>query len=279
MRLSAIYSGFTGIHSKMVNSLYKTRILKVYFASDFHLGIDGDRPAQQRERLVVEWLEMAGKDADAIYLLGDLFDFWFEYQKAVPRGHIRFLGTLAKLKDSGVQIEIFTGNHDMWMFDYLEEELNLRIHRAPIRRKLAGREFLMGHGDGLGPGDFGYKRLKRVFAHPFAQWLFARLHPNLGIRIAEYWSGTSRAQNYRDETFLGPEGEWLIQYCEYLIAEGDTADYYIFGHRHLTIDYRLSNGSRYLNLGEWMSARSYAVFDGADVKIQHYKNEKGRIIK
>ena len=265
-------------HSKIVNSLYKTNGLKVYFASDFHLGVEGNLPAIQRERIIVEWLQMAGQDADTIYLVGDLFDFWFEYAKAVPRGHIRFLGTLAQLRDAGVHLEIFTGNHDMWMFDYLENELNLRIHRAPIRKKLGDFEFFIGHGDGLGPGDLGYKRLKRVFAHPFAQWLFARIHPNLGVRIAEYWSGTSRAKNQGAEQYLGPESEWLIQYCENQIKNGDTADFFIFCHRHLTIDFTLSNGSRYINLGEWMHARSYAVFDGRKLSIKFYKNKEGHII-
>lgn len=252
--------------------------MKVYFASDFHLGVDGDRSALERERMIVDWLRMVGQDADTIYLVGDLFDFWFEYRKAAPRGHIRFLGALAELADAGVELEIFTGNHDMWMFDYLEKELNLRIHRAPIRRTLGDCEFVIGHGDGLGPGDHGYKSLKRVFAHPWAQWLFARLHPNLGISIAEYWSGKSRAQNEGAEDFLGRESEWLIQYCENRISKGDPADFFIFGHRHLTIDYKLSNGSRYINLGEWMHARSYAVYDGKELSIKYYKNKEGRII-
>jgi len=247
--------------------------VKVYFASDFHLGVDGDSSALERERIIVSWLRMAGKDADVIYLVGDLFDFWFEYAKAVPRGHLRFLGALAELRDAGVSLEIFTGNHDMWMFDYLEKELDLYIHREPIRKQIGNHEFLIGHGDGLGPGDYGYKRLKRVFHHPWAQWLFARIHPNLGISIAEFWSGQSRAQNKEVEEFLGADSEWLIQYCERKIQEGDTPDFYVFGHRHLTLDYTLSNGSRYINLGEWMYTRSYAVYDGKELEIKYWDKE------
>jgi len=252
--------------------------VKIYFASDFHLGIDGDSSAIARERIIVRWLRMVAKDADVIYLVGDLFDFWFEYAKAVPKGYIRFLGALAELRDAGIQLEIFTGNHDMWMFDYLEKELDLQIHREPIQKKLGDHTFYIGHGDGLGPGDHGYKRLKRLFNHPWAQWLYARIHPNLGIYIAEYWSGKSRAQNQGAEDYLGPESEWLIQYCESEIQKGNPADFYIFGHRHLTIDYTLSNGSRYINLGEWMFARSYAVYDGQELNIRFYENKKGHII-
>jgi UDP-2,3-diacylglucosamine hydrolase len=262
----------------MVNSHNKTQTLKVYFASDFHLGVDGDSSALERERMIVDWLRMAGKDADIIYLVGDLFDFWFEYKKAVPKGFIRFLGALADLRDAGVQLEIFTGNHDMWMFDYLEKELDLQIHRKPIQRKHGESIFHIGHGDGLGPGDYGYKRLKRVFNHPVAQWLFARIHPNLGISIAEYWSGKSRAQNEGAEDYLGADGEWLIAYCLNEIGKGNPADYFIFGHRHLTIDYQFSNGSRYINLGEWMHTRSYAIYDGRELSIKFFKNKEGRII-
>ncbi len=253
--------------------------MKIYFASDFHLGIDGDRPHRERERMVVDWLEEIGKDADAIFLVGDLFDFWFEYRRAVPRGHLRFLGALAQLRDKGVELEIFTGNHDMWMFDYLEKELDLKIHRRPIRRRLGQHEFLIGHGDGLGPGDEGYKRLKKIFAHPWAQWLFARLHPNTGIALAEYWSGKSRAQNMEEEDYLGDKQEWLVQYCEEELARGSEVDFFVFGHRHLAIDKTLSNGkSRYINLGEWMRARSYAVYDGERLELKHYKNKEGHII-
>jgi UDP-2,3-diacylglucosamine hydrolase len=225
----------------------------------------------------VRWLNKISQDATRIFLVGDLFDFWFEYDKAIPKGHIRFLGKLAEIRDAGIPIELFTGNHDMWMFDYLKEELDVPIHRKAVERTLGGKKFLIGHGDGLGPGDKGYKRIKKVFAHPLSQWLFARIHPNLGIRIAEYWSGQSRASNHEADHFLGRDKEWLVQYCEKKLQE-NFYDYFIFGHRHIPIDLSLSNEkSRYLNLGEWMTHCSYAVFDGEELELKFFENAEGKI--
>lgn len=250
---------------------------KVYFASDFHLGIDGRLPAKDREKQIVRWLDKTKEDAAAIFLVGDLFEFWFEYKKAVPRGYIRFLGKLAELRDAGIPIYVFIGNHDMWLFDYFPEELGIPIIRKPIHVKINDTQFMIGHGDGLGPGDFGYKRLKKVFANPFCQWLFARLHPNLGIGVAWFWSKKSRAAQREEQQYLGPEKEWLIQYCERKLSI-TPADIFVFGHRHLPIDHRLSNGkSRYLNLGEWMNFNSYAVFDGQGIKLHFFENEAGKV--
>lgn len=250
---------------------------KVYFASDFHLGIAGRLPAKERERQIVRWLEQIRSDAAAIFLVGDLFEFWFEYKRSVPRGYVRFLGKLAELRDAGIPIYVFTGNHDMWLFDYFPEELGIPIIRKPIRLKINDKQFMIGHGDGLGPGDHGYKRLKKVFANPVCQWLFARLHPNLGIGLAWFWSGKSRAAQLEVEQFLGAEKEWLIQYCERKLAE-QPVDYFVFGHRHLPIDYTLSNGrSRYLNLGEWINFNSYAIFDGEEIELRFFEHEAGRV--
>lgn len=250
---------------------------KVYFASDFHLGINGRLPAKERERQIVRWLEHVKSDAAAIFLVGDLFEFWFEYKSAVPRGYVRFLGKLAELRDAQIPIYVFTGNHDMWLFDYFPEELDIPIIRQPVHLSINGASFLIGHGDGLGPGDHGYKRLKKIFANPVCQWLFARLHPNLGIGMAWFWSGKSRAAQPVIEKFFGPEGEWLIQYCERKLAKQAT-QYFVFGHRHLPIDYTLSNGqSRYLNLGEWINFNAYAVFDGQEIELLFFENEDGKV--
>jgi len=153
---------------------------KVYFASDFHLGIDARLSSREREKQLVRWLEQIRKDAYSIYLVGDVFDFWFEYKTVVPKGYVRLLGKLAELRDEGIPIYFFTGNHDMWMFSYFEEELGIPIYREPIVREIMGKTFFIGHGDGLGPGDHGYKFIKRVFANPVCQWLFERLHPKIG---------------------------------------------------------------------------------------------------
>jgi len=251
---------------------------KVYFASDFHLGVDARRTSKERERQIVRWLNNIQDDAAAIYLVGDVFDFWFEYQSVVPKGYVRLLGKLAELRDKGVPIYFFTGNHDMWVFRYFEEELGIPTYRAPIRREIMGKRFLIGHGDGLGPGDRGYKLLKRVFADRTCQWLFERLHPNFGIGMAHFWSNKSRAADKPElGTFLGEENEWLIAYANRKV-EQEAIDFFIFGHRHLPIDYTLKNGSsRYINLGEWMYANSYAVFDGHDVQLKFFENDKGKI--
>lgn len=244
---------------------------KTYFASDFHLGITGKLSSRERERQIVRWLDRIEADAEAIYLVGDVFDFWFEYRTVVPRGYTRLLGKLAALRDRGIPIFFFTGNHDMWVFDYFEKELGIPTYREPIRREIHGKQFLIGHGDGLGPGDHGYKFLKKVFANPLCQWLFARLHPNFGFFLAQYWSGKSRDANPGEEVFLGEEREWLLQYANEQLDKQDI-DYFIFGHRHLPIDHMLKNNrSRYINLGEWLNYNSYAVFDGEELTLEFFE--------
>ncbi len=249
---------------------------KTFFASDFHLGTDGHLSGKERERLVVRWLDGIAPEAESLYLVGDVFDYWFEYSKVVPKGFIRLLGRLARLSDEGLPIYYFTGNHDMWMFRYLEEELGIPVYREPIQREIGGKKFFIGHGDGLGPGDHGYKFIKAVFSNPVCQWLFARLHPNTGIRLMNYFSGTSRKGNPAEDRFLGPDKERLVQFCEDEITRREV-DYFVFGHRHLPIDYTLKNGhSRYINLGDWLVYNSYAVFDGNDLKLQFFENADAR---
>ena len=247
---------------------------KVYFASDFHLGVGTKEENLAREKRICRWLDHIAQDADHIYLCGDLFDFWFEYRKAVPKGNIRFLGKLAELRDKDIPITIFTGNHDMWLFDYLNEELGIPILREPIQVRLFSKQFFIGHGDGKGPGDKGYKRLKRVFANKTCQWLFARLHPNFAISLAQHFSKKSRAAT-QTEHFLGEEQEWLVAYCKRkLEILHPKPDYFIFGHRHIPIDWTLPNGiSRYINLGDWVHYNSYAVFDGEDLKVLFFESD------
>lgn len=243
---------------------------KTYFASDFHLGADAKFTSKERERQLIQWLDQIRQDAEAIYLLGDVFDFWFEYKTVVPKGYLRLLGKLAELRDEGIPVYFFTGNHDMWMFRYFEDELDIPTYRKPILRKIQGKTFFLGHGDGLGPGDHGYKMIKKIFANPVCQWLFARLHPNFGIKIANFWSGLSRDTNMHENTFLGEDKEWLIAYCNRKIKTHEV-DYFVFGHRHLPIDHLLENGkTRYINLGDWLSYCSYAVFDGEELKLEYF---------
>lgn len=246
---------------------------KIYFISDFHLGAPDKEKSLVREKRIVRWLDMVRSDAAEIYLMGDIFDFWFEYRHAVPRGYVRLLGKLAELADSGIKLHYFTGNHDMWVFDYLPTEIGLTIYREPVERVIGKRTFYIGHGDGLGPGDHGYKFIKKVFANKFCQWLFARLHPNFGIPLALYFSRKSRiATGTADEKFLGEENEWLIVYSKELLSKKHY-DYLIFGHRHLPLDIKLGSESRYINLGEWINYNTYAVFDGDDISLLKFESE------
>lgn len=245
-----------------------------YFVSDFHLGIPGKLSSLERERQIVRWLDQIRTDAEALYLVGDVFDFWFEYTTVVPRGYTRLLGKLAELRDAGLPIYFFTGNHDMWVFDYFEKELDIPTYREPILREIGGRRFYIGHGDGLGPGDHGYKFLKKVFANPLCQWAFARLHPNFSFGLAKFWSGRSRAANPGEERFLGEEKEWLLQYANGQLDRQEV-DYFIFGHRHLPIDHTLKDGrARYINLGEWLQYNSYAVFDGRQLRLSFFEQPR-----
>ena len=242
---------------------------KIYFASDLHLGVPNREKSLERERLFVQWLDEIKVDAEAIYLVGDVFDFWFEYNKVVPKGYIRLLGKLAEISDSGIPIHFFTGNHDMWLFDYLEKEIKVSIYKDPIEISLKGKQFFIGHGDGLGPGDKGYKIIKTIFRSRICQWLFERIHPNLGISIAEYWSKKSRIANgVKDEKFYG-EDELLTQFCKEKMKTNEV-DYFIFGHRHLPLEINLGDNTTYINLGEWVNYNSYAVFDGKKIELKRY---------
>ncbi len=244
---------------------------KIFFASDFHLGVPDYETSLAREKRIVAWLDSVKDEAHTIYLLGDIFDFWFEYKHAIPKGYIRLLGKLAELRDAGIPIAFFTGNHDMWMFDYFPKELNIPIYREPLVLEVGTQKLLIGHGDGLGPGDHFYKFLKKFFNSRFCQWLFARIHPNLGIGIANYWSKNSRISNMkREENYQGNEGEFLWVYCNELEKQNHY-DYYIFGHRHLPLDLPIGESSRYINTGEWVNFNTYAVYDGKTVALKTFE--------
>ena len=248
---------------------------KVYFASDQHLGAPEYASSLQREKLFVQWLDEVSKDAEEIYLLGDLFDFWFEYKKAVPRGFVRVLGKLAQLTDAGIPIHFFTGNHDMWVFDYLPKETGVKVHRNPIERKLNGKTFLIGHGDGLGPGDRGYKIIKKVFRYKVCQRLFGFLHPSVGIGLADFFSRRSRASTgNNDKTFNGPENEWLLQYCKRKLQKKHY-DYFVFGHRHLPLELEVGENSVYFNTGDWITDFTFLEFDVRTARLKKYDKAAG----
>jgi UDP-2,3-diacylglucosamine hydrolase len=244
---------------------------KVYFLSDFHLGAPNDTESRKREDRLVRFLQDARKDAGIIFIVGDIFDFWFEYKTVVPKGFVRILGTLAQMADEGIQLHIFTGNHDLWMQDYLSKELNATLYFEPQTFTIQNKQFLIGHGDGLGPGDKGYKRLKKIFTNPICQWLFRWLHPDAGIQLANYFSRKSRAKTGNaDELFLGEDKEWLILYTKEK-AKTMAVDLFIFGHRHYAIDLKINDKSRYINLGDWIRLNTYAVFDGTDLQLLNWE--------
>jgi len=243
---------------------------KIYFASDVHLGLPNYKESLAREKRFVQWLDTIKHDAKEIILLGDIFDFWFEYKRAIPRGFTRFLGKLCEITDSGIPVHFFTGNHDMWIFDYLPKEMGVILHKEPIVKEYSGKKFFLAHGDGLGPGDQSYKLLKKIFASRFSQWLFARFHPNMGIWIANTWSTHSRYSR-EIRPFEGEDKEWLILYSKKLLKSEDF-DYMVYGHRHLPMDLQLNEKTRYINLGDWITNFTYAVFDGNKMELKKFKD-------
>ncbi|MGB1307481.1 MAG: UDP-2,3-diacylglucosamine diphosphatase [Oceanihabitans sp.] len=244
---------------------------KIYFASDNHLGAPTKEASLPREKKFVAWLDHIKQDAAAIFLLGDLFDFWVEYKNVVPKGFTRTLGKLAEIADSGIPIYYFVGNHDLWMNGYFEEELNIPVYHKPKEFIFNNKTFLIGHGDGLGPQDKGYKRMKKVFTNPLCQWLFKRvLHPDFGMRIGHYMSVKNKLiSSDEDAKYLGDENEWLVQYCKRKLETKHT-NFFVFGHRHLPLDIDLKNNSRYINLGDWINYYTYAVFNGEDISLEKY---------
>ncbi|MFZ9876965.1 MAG: UDP-2,3-diacylglucosamine diphosphatase [Chitinophagaceae bacterium] len=262
-----------------------TKSQKIYFLSDFHLGAPTSEQSLAREKKICSFLNEIRKDADEIFLMGDLFDFWYEYSKVVPKGYVRLLGTLASISDQGIPLHFFVGNHDMWVRNYFSQELNLTTYFEPITIERNGVRIHLGHGDGLGPGDEGYKRLKLIFRNPLCQWLFGILPPQIGLGLAEYFSQKSRAQTAdREEHFLGEDKEWLISYCRDYLEAQPSVDYFLFGHRHLPIDWpiKTKNGqgqSRYLNLGDWIRYDTYAVLEGTSIQLKAYQKDEQRIIR
>jgi UDP-2,3-diacylglucosamine hydrolase len=246
---------------------------KIYFLSDFHLGAPGHASSLVREKRIVQFLDEIKHDAAIIFIVGDLFDFWYEYKKVVPKGFVRILGKLAELTDNGIEIKFFVGNHDMWMNGYFEKELNIEVFHEPQEFQFNDKTFLIGHGDGLGPGDYRYKFIKKIFRSKISQGLFGMLHPSLGIGLANYFSRKSRAATGKqDAQFLGEEKEWLIIYCKETLKQKHF-DFFIFGHRHLPIEYKLSDKSVYVNLGDWIKYFSYAVFDSENLSLKYYEHE------
>jgi UDP-2,3-diacylglucosamine hydrolase len=251
----------------------------IYFASDLHLGMQSPEESLRREKLFVQWLEEIRHDASELWLLGDVFDYWFEYRKVVPRGFTRFLGTLASLSDTGVEIHLIPGNHDIWIFDYLPGELNLKVHRKSLRKTWNGHRFYLGHGDGLHQGDLGYKLLQRIFKNKLLQWFYARIHPNGSMAFAHWWSKKSRMKHGALGAFLGADREHQVQFSKQELEKHPDIEYFVFGHRHIPYDIRIAENSRVICLGDWIGNFTYGVFDGQEFRLEKYLPEKGEIIR
>lgn len=241
---------------------------KIYFLSDFHLGAPDYEKSLLREKQIVAFLNSIRSSSSEIFILGDMFDFWYEYKKVVPKYFVRLLGKLGELSDAGIKIHFFIGNHDMWMNGYFEKELNITTYSEPQHFEFNHKQFLIGHGDGLGPGDKGYKFLKKIFRNKFCNWLFGQLHPTWGIGLANYFSKKSREKTGDDNAvWLGVENEWLVIYCKEILQK-EKIDYFVFGHRHYPVDIQLTPESRYINLGDWITNFTYAEFNGNDMILK-----------
>jgi UDP-2,3-diacylglucosamine hydrolase len=251
----------------------------IYFASDFHLGVPDHESSLNREKLIVAWLDEIKPLTSELFLMGDLFDFWFEYRTVVPKGYVRLLGKLAEFTDAGIPVHVFRGNHDIWAFDYLQKEIGVKLYRKAIRRSFNGKKFFLAHGDGLGPGDTGYKILKKVFESRFNQFFFKWLHPDIGTRLGLYFSRKSRianvARDVNNKEKIVVENEMLYRYCmKKLLTEADI-NYFIFGHRHVPIIHPLNNASKLVILGDWVSNFSYAIFDGETLDLRFFNSNPG----
>eukprot|EP01133_Synstelium_polycarpum_P004667 gene4667-5452_t len=244
----------------------------IYFASDFHLGAPNQEVSSIREKRILRWLNEIEPSCAELFLMGDIFDFWFEYRTVVPKGFVRLQGKLAQMSDNGIKIYFFKGNHDMWVKDYFSKEMGIQVVGDELVMERNGKKFYLHHGDGLGPGDKKYKFLRKIFRNPVCQWLFSLVPPRIGLGIANAWSSGSRAANSSEETFWGEDKEWLAIYAKEQLQKTHY-DYFIFGHRHLPLDLQLNDKSRYVNLGEWLKFNSYAVFDGNELSLKYFESK------
>lgn len=246
---------------------------KTYFLSDLHLGAGYFKDPKQRERAVVDFFDSIKEDAEEIFLLGDILDYWFEYKYAVPRGFIRFFGKLAELSDSGVKITWLIGNHDIWIFDYLPSELGIDVIDGSICRKINGKVFYMSHGDGIGVDSLGFRFMRAFFRNKFCQKLYSGIHPRWTIPFALGWSRSSRkgSDDYISETATYSLAlEKLRSFCRRKIKDNPEIDYFIFGHLHLLYTEKISSDSEMVILGDWISKFSYAEFDGTELRLKKY---------
>lgn len=244
---------------------------KIYFISDVHLGAPAFKNNHERELLLAKWLDDINDDVAELYLMGDIFDFWWEYKKVVPRGFTRILGRIANLTDRGIPVYFFPGNHDLWVFDYLPSELGVTVHHNPVVKEIGSKKFFLAHGDGLDEGDVGYNRLKKIFTNKNLQWWFSRLHPNFALYIAHKWSGSSRTEKLKKkEEEFNVNNDGMFKFAQSYLNQ-ESVDYFIFGHRHEMVDSLINENARFILLGDWIKNFSYGVFDGEKFELKRYK--------
>lgn len=244
---------------------------KIYFASDVHLGFPSREESLKREKLIVSWMKEIEKDAEEVFFVGDIFDFWYEYKHIVPKGFVRFLGQVAHMVDNGIKVHFFGGNHDTWVGRYFEEEIGAEVHPKHYKPVLYGKKFYIAHGDEVGKHDWKLQTMKNLFRNKILQWCFSRLHPNFAFGIANAWSHKSR-ESHEDERFedLHMPNEFIYNFCMEKLQSEDY-DYMVFGHRHIPMEVELKKNSKYINTGTWLNNSSYAVFDGQEMKVKTYQ--------
>ena len=250
----------------------------VYFLSDAHLGSLAIPHARMQERRLVRFLDSIKTKASAIYMLGDMFDFWDEYRYVVPKGYTRFLGKLSELTDSGVEVHFFTGNHDLWTYGYLEQECGVVVHKAPVTTEILGHVFYLAHGDGLGDPDPKYHLLRALFHSRVCQWLFNAIHPRWGMALGLHWAKHSRLKRAdgKEPPYQGEDREYLVRYAKDYLRSHQDIDYFMFGHRHIELDLMLSRKTRLMILGDWIWQFTYAVFDGEHMFMETYVEGESR---
>jgi UDP-2,3-diacylglucosamine hydrolase len=240
---------------------------KIFFASDFHLGLNAGAPPLDREKKVVAWLNDAASEAAEIYLLGDVFDFWWEYRLVVPKGFTRFLGTVSSITDSGIPVHFFTGNHDMWIGNYLSKECGITLHTSPFTTSYNGKKFYIAHGEGLGTRSTGFKILLKIFHNKPLRIMYSALHPSIGVGLGHRWSLNSRLGKGITTNFMGEDKEDLIRYSRTLL-EKEKIDYFIYGHRHLAMTFTMKDGAEIVFLGDWITNSSFAEWNGNSLTLR-----------
>jgi len=244
----------------------------IYFLSDAHLGSRAIAHGRTQERRLVRFLDSIKEKAGAVYLLGDMFDFWYEYKHVVPKGYTRLLGKISELTDLGVEVHFFTGNHDIWAYGYLAEECGVIIHRKPLTVEMGDKVFFLAHGDGLGDPNPSFKLLRAIFHNRVCQILFSALHPRWGMEFGLTWAKHSRLKHEAEDPpcYLGEDKEYLVLFAKEYLHSHPNVNYFLFGHRHIELDLMLSRTARVMILGDWITHFTYAVYDGEQLWMENY---------